>query len=237
MSSVPQRQPHKLKFLLKISQYIMEKFLTAVLILHIVSGLTALVVGLIAMFTPKGSPKHSLWGRIYYYAMMLVAITAVLRFKNETRLVFLTCIAVFSFYNTFTGRRLVLVGRKNNWQAQDWVAAFITVISGIVMIAYGVWAYQQGVTFYFVLFGLFGLFSLIIAISDILTFIGKINQPWMLNHISRMGGSYIATVTAFLVVNNHNVLPSLVAWIGPGVIGGVIIGRVRRKYKQKMQKA
>jgi hypothetical protein len=101
--------------------------------------------------------------------MMVVAITAVLRFKNETRLVFLTCIAVFSFYNTFTGRRLVLVGRKNNWQAQDWIAALITVVSGIVMIAYGIWAYQQGVTFYFVLFGLFGLFSLIIAISDILT--------------------------------------------------------------------
>jgi hypothetical protein len=58
----------------------------------------------------------------------------------------------------------------------------------------------------------------------------------MLNHISRMGGSYIATVTAFLVVNNHNVLPPLVAWIAR-VIGGMIIGRVRRKYKQKMQKA
>jgi hypothetical protein len=79
--------------------------------------------------------------------MMVVAITAVLRFKNETRLVFLTCIAVFSFYNTFTGRRLVLVGRKNNWQAQDWIAALITVVSGIVMIAYGFGLINKGLLF------------------------------------------------------------------------------------------
>ena len=32
---------------------------------------------------------------------------------------------------------------------------------------------------------------------------------WFQNHISRMGGSYIATVTAFLVVNNPPFIPGL----------------------------
>jgi hypothetical protein len=48
-----------------------------------------------------------------------------------------------------------------------------------------------------------------------------------------MGGSYIATVTAFLVVNNKGLVPDLMAWIAPGVIGGIVIGRVTKAYKKK----
>ena len=59
---------------------------------------------------------------------------------------------------------------------------------------------------------------------------------WFQNHISRMGGSYIATVTAFLVVNNPPYVPGLVAWIAPGVIGGFIISRVRISYHKKYKK-
>jgi hypothetical protein len=51
-----------------------------------------------------------------------------------------------------------------------------------------------------------------------------------------MGGSYIATVTAFLVVNNPPQIPGLVVWIAPGVIGGIIIGRTRKFYMDKFKK-
>ena len=48
-----------------------------------------------------------------------------------------------------------------------------------------------------------------------------------------MGGAYIATVTAFLVVNNPPYIPGLVVWIAPGAIGGMMIGRTRRYYMEK----
>lgn len=51
-----------------------------------------------------------------------------------------------------------------------------------------------------------------------------------------MGGSYIATVKAFLVVNNPPFIPGLVVWIAPGVIGGFIIARTRKFYMDKFKK-
>jgi hypothetical protein len=39
----------------------------------------------------------------------------------------------------------------------------------------------------------------------------------MLCHLQRMIGSFIAALTAFLVVNN-NILPGIVAWLLPTII-------------------
>ncbi len=212
----------------------MATFLTLVLWLHIISGFTALLVGLVAMLAKKGGQTHILAGKIYYWAMFLVALSALLRFKPEVRLVFLACIAVFSFYNTFTGKRLIAMKKGMIASPIDWLAAGITVVASLAMLVFGIQTFLQQDTFYGVLFNVFGVFSLILSLGDVLIFAGKITvnaKHWLLNHISRMGGSYIATVTAFLVVNNHDFLPPLVAWIAPGVVGGFIIALVRRKYQ------
>jgi len=63
---------------------------------------------------------------------------------------------------------------------------------------------------------------------------------WFYNHIARMVGSYIATVTAFCVVNSSNFpayVPTLVIWVLPGVIGGIAIGRWIRYYRVKFNPA
>lgn len=53
-----------------------------------------------------------------------------------------------------------------------------------------------------------------------------------------MCGSYIATLTAFAVVNtrylpDHHFMIDIAAWVLPGVIGGILIGRTIRYYMQK----
>ncbi|WP_144080131.1 hypothetical protein [Flectobacillus major] len=215
----------------------MKTILSGALFIHILSGFLALIVGLVAMIAKKGGKTHVIWGKVYYYAMMSVAITALIRFQMEVRLIFLGCIAIFSFYNTFTGVRLIRMKRGIQPTALDWTGAIIALLGALVMLGFGIWAFSKGITFYFVLFFVFGAFSMALAVQDLLVFIGKKkveNIHWLLNHISRMGGSYIATVTAFLVVNNHEVLPPLVAWLAPGAIGGAIIARTRAYYKQKM---
>ena len=58
---------------------------------------------------------------------------------------------------------------------------------------------------------------------------------WLLNHIARMTGSYIATLTAFFVVNNKGYFPELVVWLGPSIIGTFIIIRWRAYYRSKFK--
>jgi uncharacterized membrane protein len=220
----------------------MDAIKLIVLYLHIGAGFIALTTGLVPMFSEKGGKAHVFWGNVFYWAMFLVALTALIRFKMEFRLIFLAGIAVFSFYSTFTGARLVRMKKNLKPEFIDWFGAVLTVLSAFGMMTFSFLAYQKGITFYTVLFALFGIFSLVMATEDLRVFSGKkvIDNTvpfqaryWFQNHISRMGGAYIATVTAFLVVNNPPYIPGLVVWIAPGVIGGIIIGRTRKYYMKK----
>ena len=223
----------------------MQTFLKFDLYLHIFAGFTALTTGLVPMLAKKGSKTHTTWGKIYFWAMFVVALTALIRFRMDLRLIFLSGIAVFSFYNTFTGVRLI--HRKSNPKPFliDWFGAILMIIGSLGMLYFAYLAHQNDNVFYTILFAIFGMFMFVLAFEDLRVFMGKKqidnNVPlqtryWFQNHISRMGGSYIATVTAFLVVNNPPQIPGLVAWIAPGVIGGVIIRRTQRFYMKKLKK-
>jgi uncharacterized membrane protein len=223
----------------------MQTFLKFTLYIHIFAGFTSLVTGLVPMFSKKGGEAHILWGKVYYWAMFVVAITAIIRFQMKLNLIFLSGIAVFSFYNTFTGVRLIR--RKENPKPEfiDWFGCILMIICSFLMLYFSYIAYKNGSSFYTILFAIFGLFMCFMALEDLRVFMGKkeidndVPVPtryWFQNHISRMGGSYIATVTAFLVVNNPPQIPGLVVWIAPGVIGGIIIGRTRKFYMDKFKK-
>jgi hypothetical protein len=224
----------------------MKTFLTLILYLHIAAGFIALVTGLIPMFSKKGGKTHILWGMVYFWAMFVVALTALLRFKLQLNLIFLAGIAVFSFYNTFTGVRLTQ--RKDVLKPSflDYFASILAILSAFMMLYFAYYAFKIENVFFSVLFPIFGIFVFILAFEDLRIFMGKkmidnTDKPvpvryWFQNHISRMGGSYIATVTAFLVVNNPPFIPGLVAWLAPGVIGGIIISFVRRSYHKKYEK-
>ncbi|RYF51989.1 MAG: DUF2306 domain-containing protein, partial [Cytophagaceae bacterium] len=78
----------------------MKTIINALLILHIAVGTIALFIGLVPMFSKKGSALHNRTGLVYVWCMIIIAITALLLcglqpFKMMR--VFLTGIAVFSF--------------------------------------------------------------------------------------------------------------------------------------------
>ncbi len=70
----------------------------------------------------------------------------------------------------------------------------------------------------------FGGISVFLALSDIRTYSavlsGKSLPPtaWLRKHIGMMLGAYIATITAFLVVNITNVEPAWLIWLAPTFI-------------------
>jgi hypothetical protein len=196
------------------------------------------------MFSKKGSNTHKTWGTVYYWAMFMVALTALIRFQMKPFLIFLTGIAVFSFYNTFTGIRLI--HRKDNPKPIfiDWFGAILMVFGSFIMLYFAYSTFKVSVSSA-ILFAVFGTFMLLMVLEDLRVFMGikQIDNDvplqtryWFQNHISRMGGSYIATVTAFLVVNNPPQISGLVVWIAPGVIGGFVIRRTRKFYRDKFGK-
>tara|TARA_B100000683_G_C12446866_1_gene538484 strand:- start:939 stop:1394 length:456 start_codon:yes stop_codon:yes gene_type:complete len=62
-------------------------------------------------------------------------------------------------------------------------------------------------------------------------------KDWLKKHITGMLGSYIAMTTALLVVNAQNIpglnlLPNLLVWFIPTIVGTPLITMVQRKFKK-----
>ena len=206
---------------------IMETILKLDLYLHITAGTVALITGFIAMIAKKGGVPHRKAGQWYFWAMATVCFTALIRFRFSPVIMFLTMIAVFSFYLNFSGRRILAFKKKETqYQTIDWAMAYFTLGCGFLMSISSIYFYffRHSITLS-ILFLFFGIFCVLVSRSDILRFQGKIEiekMHWFFHHIGRMMGSYAAAVTAFVVTNNHGFLPNLVVWIAPGVIFGFL---------------
>ncbi|MBD2754613.1 DUF2306 domain-containing protein [Spirosoma validum] len=222
----------------------MKTLILATLILHISAGSIALIVGLIPMFSKKGSSLHNRTGLVYVYCMITVAITALLLCALQPlqmlRL-FLTGIAVFSFYLCMTGWRATKQ-KKTGPATSDRILTYVTLATSIAMISFGVYLISQSTNAFFpILFTFFGALTGMFAWKDY-SLISKPTEKmhWFFQHVTRMGGSYIATFTAALVNNVARILPAdapdwayTISWIAPAIIGGVIIRQTVRYYKQK----
>jgi uncharacterized membrane protein len=187
-------------------------------VLHIVCGMIAIFMAPAAMVTVKGSVAHRRWGRIYFWMMAIVAITAMYMAIYRP-ILFLGLVAVFSFYFAFGGYRKVL--RKNAGPtAIDWIAAILTLVGSIGLIALGFhplpgqFMPAPAVSF------VFGSFGIVIAASDIVRFLKPpaFKNAWLYSHMGGMLGSYIATVSAFSAVN-FKFLPIAIRWLWPSLVG------------------
>lgn len=216
---------------------------------HIAAGFTALMVGSIPIFVEKGSRLHKQSGVIFYWMMAWVSVSALwlVAFKHANP--FLLGISIFSFYNAYSGRR-ILAFKNTTTQPSilDWLMFSALTINGLWMVlrglqfAYIAFAEAWGLA---VLYGIFGGFCLVMAREDYKFYkqpeaakYGK--MQWFFSHLSRMLGAYIATWTAFAVVNFGRLgLPEafgIVAWLLPGFLGGFGIARWTRFYLAKFKK-
>ncbi|MBN8822784.1 MULTISPECIES: DUF2306 domain-containing protein [unclassified Spirosoma] len=222
----------------------MKTLLSSLLIVHVATGSIALLVGLIPMIAKKGGRLHNRAGLVYVYCMITVAITALLLcglqpFKMMR--LFLTGIAVFSFYLSMTGWRATKQ-KKAGPTSFDKGLTWVTLVVSFAMIGFGGYLLlTRGASFFPILFSFFGTLTLVFAGRD-LQFMAKPIEKmhWFFQHFTRMGGSYIATFTAALVTNLPRLLPSnapewmyTAGWIVPSVVGGMLIGRTVAYYKKK----
>ena len=129
--------------------------------IHIAVGTTGLILGPLAMWSPKRRGTHTRLGETYHWVMLAVCLSAAaLAILAWHRIWWFLPIAAFSYVNALLG----------------YLAA-------------------------------------------------KRRRPgWVRRHVRGMGGSYIALVTALLVVNVGQALP--IVWFLPTIIGSPIIAWV-----------
>jgi hypothetical protein len=222
----------------------MTTTIRALLLIHVAAGMAALVLAPIAMVTVKGGPAHRRWGAVYYWAMAVVALTAVILAVWRPN-PFLALVAVFSFYFAFRGRRVLGHKRPERGEgptALDWVAAVGTAAASAALVVLGVaqpgevWVRLGTVAV------VFGALGLALAGLDIRRFLRPPadRNAWWFSHMTGMLGSYVAAVSAFSVVN-FTFLPTTVRWLWPTVIATPLIALwityYRRRFARRTQDA
>ncbi len=190
--------------------------------LHIISAGISLIAGAIAAITVKGSKIHKRAGRFFVPGMVVATTSAIVLSRLHPNSMLLG-IGVFSLYLTLSGWVWVRHGHQSTKIKQSKILGALAFGSGLFLVGIAL-ANWPNLNIVALVFGLLQLFFGIVDLrgkSDI-----SKNIP---RHAARIGGAYIATLTAFLVVN-VNFIPFYIVWFLPSVIGTVLLVRRINKW-------
>lgn len=216
----------------------MTSLLKIMLVLHIISGFLSLACGLFSMLNKKGARNHRLTGKLFFYGMTGVFITATF-IAIAKNIPFLLMVGFFSYYLACSGYRVLYLKKLHLQQqpaALDWVINITGIAAGIALIVFSyTWFTQRGAWGAVPL--TFGIFCLISGYKDTRRFFRRPidKQHWFFTHGGRMGGAFAATVTAFIVVNLQIGSFTWLLWILPGVLIGTWIGAILSRYRKIFQ--
>lgn len=202
------------------------------IILHVLCGSTALLTGIFSVMSKKGGRFHRGNGRFFFYAMLGTTLSSMILAIIHPSY-FLWCIGIFSFYQNFMGFRAI----RNKTLQPKWYDHLVLGISAINTI-------MMLVVLHPILF-VFGLISLGTVAKQYLLYYRLRTTPaqakeWLQIHIGNMMGAFIATVTAFLVVNGDNLSFSkwqaTFIWFVPTIALVPLMAFWMKKYKGEAPK-
>lgn len=205
--------------------------------LHIAGGTMGLATGTYNLFRRKGDKQHRTAGRIFTVGMYTAGLSAlglsVLHLNY-----FLFIVGIFTLYMTATGNRYLHLKGMDKGQKPAFIDKVLTsamLLMSILFIALGTMRVVVNRDNFGVVFFVFGIIALRFVLADLNHYRGriKIKNYWLLAHLQRMTGSYIAATTAFLVVNAKYLpssIPSFVTWLLPTVILTPLIVKWSAKY-------
>lgn len=192
------------------------------LISHVLAGSIALISAFCAISTKKGSSKHIVFGRVYALAMLYVVVGALILSLLRPN-PFLFAIALFSGYLVWTGFRRARF-KNSILNKVDKLTAVIGLLIVIILFAYGLSVILSGQTIGVVLI-FFGIGLTIFVKED---FSALKNENYkakyrVANHLQRMLGGTIATITAVMVQQlipriQGTQIPEFIVWIAPTII-------------------
>lgn len=195
------------------------------LYVHIIAGASTLLTGPLAIFYNFKDPrKHRMVGKVFFYAMLIVAFSSILAFfkrPDQTFFQFLLGISILVLAGILRGVRSIFLMKGAKVSAFDWAYTALIGLNAIYMLGMSAWHFAAGSMIAFpILFGIFGLG----CASDIRTNWRAFSNPaamhrldWMRLHLSTMLGAFTASTTAF-TVNAAHFLPWWAQWFGPTLL-------------------
>ena len=211
----------------------MQTLINILLVVHIIGGFLALITGFMASVTAKGKTRHRQSGRLYFWGMTAVFLTAVpIGILRERWFLFM--VGFFSYYLVVRGYRILYLKKLGAGQkagALDWSIVAIAMTFGVSLVVWSFISTSKGFTTVALVFG---LICIGFSARDVQLFVfgPRLKNHWIFGHITSMGAGYIATWTAFVVTNVH-FLPTVVVWLAPTVVGTICIVLARRKWQLK----
>lgn len=202
---------------------------STLLTLHIICGSIAILCAAIAIGSAKGQKTHRKAGRIFFYAMTGVFLTA-LCLALLKGLYFLLAIALFSYYFALQGWRHA-TNHTGRAQPVDWAIIVAMLLIGAAMIASGAFQtpYHDFRATLLIIFGALGISS---ALKNWKAFKqGDLSSKKRIRlHLSAMLGATIAILTAVAVVNIHWRY-DIVIWLLPTIVITPLIIWWNRRYQ------
>jgi uncharacterized membrane protein len=215
----------------------MESMKSILLFIHITCGSIALLSGPVAMLRQDGKSLHRISGKIFFYTMTIVFLTAVYLSITD-QLIFLLLIAVFSYYNIVSAYRALYLKRLGHGQKpalMDWMILCITLVFHSGLLAWGVERLMSSQSFGIVAL-VFAMIGLLTNLREYRTFTKGYREKngWLYSHITGMIGGYIASLTAFLV-NTVSFQPAFILWIAPTLVFTPFIIYTISKFRKKIK--
>lgn len=195
----------------------MEKIL---LISHASAGFVTLITGILAMLFPKRLKIHKAVGKIFYYAMWYVVVSAfILAFLKSN--VFLFLIGVLVFNSNAMGLRCLKLYKSSKFIVgwKEWTIWIVSILLLAACQSYLLHEYGFRFDGAFVVINVFSLVLLVSLIQDLklLRSTNYTKTQYLVGHIGKMGGTFIAAITAALVQNVQSD-PVWIAWLLPTII-------------------
>jgi hypothetical protein len=214
----------------------MDKILKLLTYSHVLAGAISLLAAPIALAVVKGGRAHRLWGKIFFWMMTWIFISALVISLYKS-IPFLLMLSVFSYFSVVSAYRALYL--KKLPMTPKWYDWLISIVSGSFMfyfIGWGIYliTLRAGTIAYLSIF--FGLGGLILVARNVMDFIRppKTNYQWLFRHLGNMTGGFIASVTAFSA-NVLYFMPGFLQWAWPSLIGVPLIIYWIRTYRRKLE--
>ena len=219
----------------------MENIIEIFIYIHAFFGGVGLITGIASIVVKKGRLNHKRLGKWFSWSMIISsAISLVIaRMPNHIN-TFLFLIGIFTIYMVLAGNRALTFKsiKKTKANLTDKLVSGSMAFSALLMIGFGINGLINGYS-HSILFLFFGIIGLFLPYGDYKLFKSTLENRklWLINHLSRMLGALIASVTAFIVAGMHQ--DTLWAWITPSVLGTayIIYWIKKTKGKKKLKTA
>ena len=207
-----------------------------ILIFHIIGGTIGLLTGILNILRKKGDKNHKLVGKVFFTSMMTAGVSSLILASIHTNY-FLFMVGVFTLYMVGSGQ---LYLKHNASPISNRIGLTITtlmLIAGVLFIGFGVLVLIKTKLFGLV-FITFGGVGLLFVRQDFINHKvqSAIKNYWLIAHLQRMTGGFIASMTAFLVIIAKyfpQQIPGFVYWLLPTFIFTPLIINWSRKYEAK----